>query len=164
MSLKAIATGSTALSRHVIQNLLNRATTLSHLTQIHAHIIHHNYQNDIGLAAKLIHKLFDFNATNHAHSVFFTVPKPDLFLFNVLIKGFTANNRPLLAISLFTYLRESNDLKPDNYSYAYVISAATASGYKRFGLLMHGMAVTDGVDLDLYVGSGLVDFYFTYTR
>ncbi|KAL3586416.1 hypothetical protein D5086_013283 [Populus alba] len=135
-------------TRDFFLNLLRKAATLSHLTQLQAQLIHHSLLlNDISITTKLTHKFFDFNATLHARALFFSVPKPDLFLFNVLIKGFSTNNKPLSAISLFTHLRKSTRLKPDDYSYAFVVSAAASLGDARIGGILHGKAIIDGFDL-----------------
>lgn len=152
-------------TRDFFLNLLRKAATLSQLTQLQAQLIHHSLLlNDISIATKLTHKFFDFNATLHARALFFSVPKPDLFLFNVLIKGFSTNNKPLSAISLFTHLRKSTRLKPDDYSYAFVVSAAASLGDARIGGILHGKAIIDGFGLDLFVGSALVDSCFKLWR
>ncbi|KAB5552766.1 hypothetical protein DKX38_010077 [Salix brachista] len=152
-------------TRDFFLSLIRKAVALSHLTQLQAQLIHHRLlKNDISITTKLTHKFFDFNATLHARALFFSVPKPDLFLFNVLIKGFSANNKPLSAISLFTHLRKNTRLKPDDYSYAFVVSAAASLGDARIGAILHGMAMIDGFGLDLFVGSALVDFYFKIWR
>ncbi|XP_015583306.2 pentatricopeptide repeat-containing protein At4g30700 [Ricinus communis] len=165
MSLKSIISTTCAPhTRHFFLNLLNKSTTLSHLTQLHAHLLLHGLQNDIAVATKLTHKLFNFNATSHASALFFTIPKPDLFLFNVLIKGFSNNNSPLSAISLFTHLRKSTDLYPDNFTYAFVVSAARNFGDAKIGFSLHGRVIVDGLSSDLFVGSALVDMYFKLSR
>ncbi|XP_065848712.1 pentatricopeptide repeat-containing protein At4g30700 [Euphorbia lathyris] len=160
MFLKSITPASSPLTRYFFLNLLNRVTTLSQLTQIHSHLLLHGLHSDIALATKLIHKLFHFNSTRHAHALFLSIPKPDLFLFNALIKGFSDNALPLSAISLFTHLRTYTDLYPDNFTYSFVISASTSFGVARIGLILHGKAIVDGFGSDLYVGSSLVDMYF----
>ncbi|KAJ8751102.1 hypothetical protein K2173_016283 [Erythroxylum novogranatense] len=143
--------------------LLQRANTLSHVTQIQSQILHHRLQTHIPIVTKLAQKLFDFGSTNHALKIFFLIPKPDLFLFNVLIKGLAANNSALSAISLFSHLR-GTDLTPDDFSYTFVLSAAESLGNSRVGMLLHGMAIVDGFGSDLFVGSVLVDMYFKLWR
>ncbi|KAJ9141167.1 hypothetical protein P3X46_031737 [Hevea brasiliensis] len=152
------------MSHYFFLNLLNKATSLSHLTQIHAQLLLHGLHTDIAVATKLTHKLFDFSSTSRVHSLFFSIPKPDIFLFNVLIKGFSDNGSPLQSISLFTHLRRRRGLHPDNFTYAFVISAAASFGDAKVGLLLHGNAIVDGFGSDLYVGSALVDMHFKLFR
>lgn len=61
-------------------------------------------------------------------------------------------------------MRKSTRLKPDDYSYAFVVSAAASLGDARIGGILHGKAIIDGFGLDLFVGSALVDFYFKIWR
>ncbi|WCJ30133.1 Pentatricopeptide repeat (PPR) superfamily protein [Euphorbia peplus] len=160
MFLKSLTPASSPISRHFFLNLLNKATNLSQLTQIQTHLLLHDLHSDIALVTKLIHKLFSFNSTRHAQTLFSSVPKPDLFLFNALIKGFSDNALPSSAISVFTQLRKSTHLYPDDFTYSFVISASTDLGVPRVGLILHGMAIIDGFGNDLYVGSCLVHMYF----
>lgn len=123
--------------RNFFLGLLNKATSLSHLTQTHAQIILNGYQNDLITVTKLTHKFSDFKAMRHARDLVFSVPRPDLFLFNVLIKGFATNASPLSSISLYTHLRKSTSLCPDKYTYAFAISAASGFKDDKYGILLH---------------------------
>ncbi|CAN1165332.1 Pentatricopeptide repeat-containing protein At4g30700 [Linum perenne] len=145
-------------------NLLSRAATLSHLTQIHAQLLHHGSQNDIASATKLTHRLFDFNAVHHARSLFFTVPEPDRFLCNVLVKGLASSDSPRSAISVFSRLRASSYLGPDKFTYAFVIPAAASLGDVNVGVSLHGQVIVGGFGSDLFIGSALVDLYFKLGR
>ncbi|GAV77710.1 PPR domain-containing protein/PPR_2 domain-containing protein/DYW_deaminase domain-containing protein, partial [Cephalotus follicularis] len=151
-------------TRNFFLTLINKSTTLSQLTQTHTQIILHGLQNDLSTVTKLTHKLFDFKAIRHAHHLFLSVPKPDLFLFNVLIKGFSNNASPLNSISFYTHLRKNTQLKPDNFTYGFVVSAASGFWNDTVGILLHGHAIVDGLDSDLFVGAALLDFYFKFSR
>ena len=63
----------------------------------------------------------------------------------------------MLAISLFTHLRQGARWKPDDYSYGFVISAEASFWDARIGGILHAKAIVDGFGLDLFVGSALVD-------
>ncbi|XP_040996985.1 pentatricopeptide repeat-containing protein At4g30700 [Juglans microcarpa x Juglans regia] len=158
------AASCTPRDRNFFLDLLKKATTLSHLSQTHAQIILHGLHHDLSTLTKLTHKLSEFKAIDHAHRLFLSTPKPDLFLFNVLIKGFATNNSPLSAISLYTHLRTRTNLKPDKFTYAFAIWAAMGHESERFGILLHSNAIVDGLGFDLFVGSVVVDFYFKFSR
>ncbi|XP_004288724.1 PREDICTED: pentatricopeptide repeat-containing protein At4g30700-like [Fragaria vesca subsp. vesca] len=150
--------------RNLFLSILKKATTLSHLTQTHAQIILNGYQNDLVIITKLTHKFSDLKAIRHARDLVFSFPKPDLFLFNVLIKGFAANASPLSSVSLYTHLRKNTTLSPDKYTYAFAVSAASGFNDEKHGALLHAHSVIDGLGSNLYVGSILVDFYFKFSR
>ncbi|KAK4774351.1 hypothetical protein SAY86_009286 [Trapa natans] len=153
-----------ALDRNSCLRLLEDSSAVSHLAQTHAQVVVCGYKNDISTITKLIHKLCDFKAVAYARALFLSVPKPDLFLFNVLIRGSSNCGSPLSSVSLFTYLRNNTYLRPDNFTYAFTVSASSGIPDEKFGILLHAQAVVDGYGSDLFVGSSLVDFYFTFSK
>ncbi|KAM0974210.1 hypothetical protein TB2_017075 [Malus domestica] len=150
--------------RNFFLGLLNKATSLSHLTQTHAQIILNGYQNDLATVTKLTHKFSDLKAMRNARDLFLSIPRPDLFLFNVVIRGFAANAAPFSAISLYTHLRKNTNLKPDNFTYAFAVSAASEFKDEIYGILLHAHSIVDGLGSNLYVGSIVVDLYFKFSR
>ncbi|KAM1528095.1 hypothetical protein ACFXTI_017188 [Malus domestica] len=150
--------------RNFFLGLFNNATCLSHLTQTHAQIILNGYQNDLATVTKLTHKFSDLKAMRNARDLFLSIPRPDLFLFNVVIRGFAANAAPYSAISLYTHLRKNTNLKPDKFTYAFAVSAASGFKDEKYGIFLHAHSIVDGLGSNLYVGSIVVDFYFTVSR
>ncbi|KAI9192826.1 hypothetical protein LWI28_028157 [Acer negundo] len=153
----------TSGTRNLLVNLLKGAKALTQLTQIHAQIIVNGLQNDLSTLTKLAHKLSDFDAMCYARDLFFSVPKPDLFLFNVIIRGFSSNNMPQSSILLFTHLRKSTLLKPDKFTYSFTVSAASSWFDHGVGVLLHGQAIVDGYESDMFLGSALVDMYCRFS-
>ncbi|GMI92859.1 mitochondrial RNA editing factor 29 [Hibiscus trionum] len=160
MTSAITSTYSPTRSRNFFLHLLKKSTTVSHLTQTHAQIILNGFQNDLSTVTKLTHRLFDLKATSYARHLFLSIPNPDLFLFNVLIKGFSNAH----SISLYSHLRKCTLLKPDNFTYAFAISSASTLSDEKVGVLLHGHAVVDGYGLDLFVGTAVVDFYLKICR
>ncbi|XP_022852233.1 pentatricopeptide repeat-containing protein At4g30700-like [Olea europaea var. sylvestris] len=141
-------------------SLINRAKTHSHLNQTHAQIIHNNILNDNITITKLVQKLLDLKATAQAKLLFTHTKSPDLFLYNVLIKGLKAY--PFDSLLVYKNLRQQTTLVPDNFTYSFIIfafSGASLSGSEKFGVLLHGQAIISGFGTDLFVGSALVDIY-----
>ncbi|XP_015892248.3 pentatricopeptide repeat-containing protein At4g30700 [Ziziphus jujuba] len=151
-------------SRNLLLSLLNNATSVSQLNQTHAQIILHGLQNDLATVTKLTHKLSDLKAIRQAHALFLTTPNPDRFLYNVLIRGFSSNDSPLSSISMYSHLRKKTNLLPDNFTYAFAISAASGFKDDKYGILLHAHSIVDGLASSLFVGSALVDFYFKFSN
>ncbi|VVB10928.1 unnamed protein product [Arabis nemorensis] len=145
-------------------DLFKRSTSLSHLTQTHAQIILHGFRYDISLLTKLTQRLSDLGAIYYARDIFLSVQRPDVFLFNVLMRGFSNNESPHTSLSVFAQLRKSTDLKPNSATYTYAISAASGFRDARAGRVIHGQAVVDGFDSELHVGSNIVKMYFKFSR
>ncbi|XP_061347532.1 pentatricopeptide repeat-containing protein At4g30700 [Gastrolobium bilobum] len=149
------------LSRNSLLALINKAYTLPHLVQTHAQLIVNGFQFDLATVTKLTQKFFDLGATRNARALFFSIPKPDIFLFNVLVRGFSINASPSSSISLYTHLRKSTNLNPDNFTYAFAIAAAPDEKHL---MLLHAHSIVDGFGSNLFVGSALVDLYFKFSR
>ncbi|KAE8700157.1 Pentatricopeptide repeat-containing protein [Hibiscus syriacus] len=147
-------------SRNFFLHLLKKSTTVAHLTQTHAQIILNGFQNDLSTITKLTHRLFDLKAVSYARHLFHSIPNPDLFLFNVLIKGLSNAH----SISIYTHMRKCTHLKPNNFTYAFAIASASTLSDEKVGILLHEHAVVDGYSLDLFVGTAVVDFYLKIWR
>ncbi|GAU17406.1 hypothetical protein TSUD_232820 [Trifolium subterraneum] len=149
------------LSRSTLIALINKASTFSHLTQTHAQLILNGYHYDITTITKLTQKLFDFGSTRHACALVFSVPKPDIFLFNVLVRGFSLNASPSSSISLYTHLRRNTNLAPNNFTYASTIPACSDDKHL---MLLHAHSIIDGYGSHIFVGSALVKLYSKFSR
>ncbi|XP_060171744.1 pentatricopeptide repeat-containing protein At4g30700 [Lycium barbarum] len=156
--------------RNFFINLINQSTTLSHLNQTHAHLIRNNLSTDLITITKLTHKFFDFEAINKAKNVFFNFNKtnpPDLFLYNVLIRGYSKNNLLFESLSLYLQLIKNTTLKPDNFTFVFLVSGFSgffSNGYEKVGILIHGHVLVSGFSKDVFVGSALVDMYMNFSR
>ncbi|XP_010548633.1 PREDICTED: pentatricopeptide repeat-containing protein At4g30700 [Tarenaya hassleriana] len=151
-------------NKDLLLDLFKRSSTVSHLTQTHAQILVHGFRNDVALLTKLIQRLSDLGAMSYARDLFLSVSEPDLFLFNVVIRSFSANELPLSSISMFTHIRKFTNLMPDSFTYASAITAASGFQDERAGLVWHGQATVDGYGSDLFVGSTIVGMYCEFWR
>lgn len=61
-------------------------------------------------------------------------------------------------------MRTRTSLKPDQYTYAFAVSAASDLKSERLGILLHANAIVDGLGFNLFVGSAVVDLYFKFPR
>ncbi|XP_033143785.1 pentatricopeptide repeat-containing protein At4g30700 [Brassica rapa] len=152
------------INKNTISDLFKISSSLSHLTQTHAQITTHGFQNDIRLLTKLTQRLSELGAIHYARDLVLSVHQPDVFLFNVLMGGFSNNGSPRSSLSLFSHLRKSTDLVPNSSTYTYAISAASAARDERAGRVVHGQAVVDGFDSELRLGSNIVNMYFKFSR
>lgn len=70
---------------------------------------------------------------------------------------------PKSSICFYTHLRKNTALTPDNFTYSFVLSAASACCDRSIGVLLHGHAIVSGYGSDLFVGAALVDLYFKFS-
>ncbi|KAI4376768.1 hypothetical protein MLD38_014491 [Melastoma candidum] len=164
MNFRGIISSFPTSGRNFFLDLLKESTKIHHLQQIHAQIIANGYKNDISTVTKLTHRLCDLGRINYARDLFLSIRNPDIFLFNVVIKGYSSNGSSFSSISLFNHLRRMTTLRPDNYTYSFAVAASSDFRSEKVGNLLHGQAVVDGLESDLFVGSSLVDLYFKFSK
>ncbi|CAJ1942281.1 unnamed protein product [Sphenostylis stenocarpa] len=137
---------------------LHLCKTTHALKKAHALVVVAGHEQDPFIATKLIDKYFHFSNLQLARKVFDNLSDPDVFCWNVVIKGY-ANVGPFAeALNVYTAMRWRGT-SPNNYTYPFVLKACGVEGASKSGQVIHGHAVKCGLDLDLYVGNALVAFY-----
>ncbi|KAL8168084.1 hypothetical protein V2J09_009583 [Rumex salicifolius] len=152
-------------NRSSLLDFISRSTSLSRIRQGFAQLIVGGLLSDLITVTKLAQKLCDIGAVHQAAVLVSSyAPKPDLFLHNVLIKGYSRSNDPSSAASVFARLRTNSQLRPDNFTYAFAISASALAECERIGMMLHSQAIVDGFGADLFVGSAAVGMYLSFSR
>ncbi|KAJ0985409.1 hypothetical protein J5N97_003765 [Dioscorea zingiberensis] len=82
----------------------------------------------------------------------------DIVVWGTMISGFCQNKKFDSALGLFHQLM-AKGLKPDSTVIASVVSASSSLGCLKLGFQLHGHAIKSGAAADVFVGSGLIDFY-----
>ncbi|KAI3888175.1 hypothetical protein MKX03_020573 [Papaver bracteatum] len=150
--------------RDLFLNLISKSTTTEHLNQTHTQIIRNGFSNDLVTITKLTQKLSDFGLLNQAYNLFSSFSKPDIFLFNVIIRSFSHNNHHSSSFSLYYQLRKKTSLKPDNFTYALLVSSSSYLESPEIGYWIHCHSIIDGFQSDPFVGSSVADFYFKFNQ
>ncbi|KAI3837673.1 hypothetical protein MKW98_027032, partial [Papaver atlanticum] len=114
--------------------------------QIHGHIILTGLGlHDVKIATKLVCLYSACNYLSDAQLTFDKLPKRNIFLWNVLIRGYAWYGPHEIAISLYYQLLD-HGLKPDNFTYPFVLKACSSLS-----------ALKD--ESDVFIGAALVDMY-----
>lgn len=150
--------------RNFFLKLIGNAATQSQLRQTHAQIILNGLQSDLATVTKLIQKLSDLGAISDATLIGSTFPNPDIFLYNVIIREFSCNNCHSNSLSIYRQLRLNTALKPDSFTYAFVIPAASKLLCSKLGSSLHGHAIVGGAGSDLFVSSTIVNMYLNFGK
>ncbi|KVI01376.1 Pentatricopeptide repeat-containing protein [Cynara cardunculus var. scolymus] len=148
--------------RNFFLNLITKATNQSHLRQTHAQIILNGLNTDLATVTKLVQKLSDLAAISDATLICSNFPNPDLFLYNVIIRGFSRNNNHSNSLFIYRQLRENTALKPDNFTYAFVISAASKLlqlQELKVGMAIECLSIKLGFHWHAHVLTGLISLY-----
>ncbi|XP_042482987.1 pentatricopeptide repeat-containing protein At3g46790, chloroplastic-like isoform X3 [Macadamia integrifolia] len=125
--------------------------------QIHAHLLIGLGLNSV-VATKLINLYSMCNYLPDARFLFDGIPKDNVFLWNVLIRGYAWSGPHEAALSLYHQLLISG-LKPDNFTFPFVLKACSALSSLQEGGEIHGHAIQMGWEFDVFVGAALIDMY-----
>ncbi|KAL0726042.1 hypothetical protein Bca4012_022135 [Brassica carinata] len=84
--------------------------------------------------------------------------KADVFLWNVMIKGFTSCGLYHEALSLYCRMVFTG-IKADSFTYPFVIKSAAGASLLQEGKTVHATVIKLGFDSDVYVCNSLISFY-----
>ncbi|KVH97985.1 Pentatricopeptide repeat-containing protein, partial [Cynara cardunculus var. scolymus] len=138
--------------------------------QLHAHLCLIGLGYDTILATKLVDLYCSCNYLSNAHQLFDRISKRNVFLWNVLIRGYAWNGPYNAAVSLYYEMIE-NGVVPDNFTFPFVlkaptvatlvtsISAAADTAALPQGRELHGYSWRQGFEFQDKVKTALVDMY-----
>ncbi|KAG2308971.1 hypothetical protein Bca52824_028719 [Brassica carinata] len=97
---------------------------LNQLQQVHAHLIVTGYGHSRSLLTKLITFACSAKALAYTHLLFLSVPLPDDFLFNTIIKSTSKSRLPLDCLAYYRRMLSSSNVSPSNYTFTSVIKSS----------------------------------------
>ncbi|KAK7276766.1 hypothetical protein RIF29_17912 [Crotalaria pallida] len=139
--------------------LQNHCSNMKDLKQIHAHIIKTGLALDTIAASRVL----TFCASpsgdiNYAYLLFTTMPNPNLYSWNTIIRGFSRSSNPKLAISLFVDMLYS-EVEPTRLTYPSVFKAYAQLGAGHDGAQLHGRVVKLGLEKDQFICNTIIHMY-----
>ncbi|KAG9155293.1 hypothetical protein Leryth_021325 [Lithospermum erythrorhizon] len=87
------------------------------------------------------------------------MPQPNSFVWNTIIRGYQQNNIPLKTLEYFYRMKGLENVKPDRFTYPFVIRACTDRMEFGRGMYLHGEVFKIGVDRDVFVATRLIEMY-----
>ncbi|KAK2971175.1 hypothetical protein RJ640_008599 [Escallonia rubra] len=142
----------------IVETVLTARRAIEPGRQLHAHLCIKGLGSDTKLATKLVHLYCSCNYLSNAHLLFDRIPKSNLFLWNVLIRGYAWNGPFDVAISLY-YQMVDFGLAPDNFTFPFVLKACSALSAVDVGRNIHDHVKRTGWETDIFVGAALIDMY-----
>eukprot|EP01018_Ginkgo_biloba_P033250 Gb_04533 [translate_table: standard] len=146
------------LNANTYASLLQDCNNMKKLKQIHAHILIHGHDQNILLETKLVNSYAMCFSLENACRVFDKICKPNVFLWNAMIRGY-AKNGLCEELLTFYYQMQLSGVQPDNYTFPFVLKACIGLASLRKGKEIHCHIITRGLEVDAIVGTALVDMY-----
>ncbi|KAF5780595.1 putative tetratricopeptide-like helical domain superfamily [Helianthus annuus] len=98
----------------------------------------------------------------YARQLFDELPQRTKRAYNSMIKVYTEKGLPYNALQVFVEMVESGNPKPDRLTYPFVVKACAELEMYRFGLSVHGLVISGGVDSNTFVGNSLLSMYMSF--
>ncbi|XP_031258316.1 pentatricopeptide repeat-containing protein At4g31070, mitochondrial-like [Pistacia vera] len=78
--------------------------------------------------------------------------------YNFLISSYIKNNQPGTAVNVYAYMRK-NGTEVDNFTLPTILRACSQVLMSQLGAEIHGFAVKNGLDMDVFVSNALIQMY-----
>lgn len=137
--------------------LCSELTTLPFGKQIHALCIKIDVEMDVRVGTSLIDMYFNCFDPECGLKLFDRTHNPNLVMWGTVISNCARSGYPRKALELYVAGFEYGFL--DSMTLLAALRACSSLTLKPEGMVIHGMAIKLGFDLDTYVGSALVDMY-----
>ncbi|XP_060183512.1 pentatricopeptide repeat-containing protein At2g39620 [Lycium barbarum] len=141
------------------QRLLSSCKDLTSLFQIHAHIITSGFTFNISTTTLLINLYSSFKKCNLSRILFDFTPNPPVILWNSMIRAYVRTNQHQEALYMYTSILEHKSIKPDKYTFTFVLKACTGMNDFENGIKIHEEIVKRDLENDVFIGTGLIDMY-----
>ncbi|KAH6815661.1 Tetratricopeptide repeat superfamily protein [Perilla frutescens var. frutescens] len=94
-----------------------------------------------------------------ARKVFEVLPRKDAISWNTMITGYAQNGLAGDAIEVYCRMKEHEDMKPNQGTWVSILPAYAHLGALRDGMRIHGQVLKENLELDVFVGTSLIDLY-----
>nr|XP_043617379.1 pentatricopeptide repeat-containing protein At5g15300 [Erigeron canadensis] len=145
---------------HQRSSLWREITTFRKLRQIHASMIINGFNSNKLNLRELIYvsALVIPSGISYAHQLFDHITQPDLFMWNTMLRGSAQSPNPGKTVSLFNQM-EKRDVRPDRYSFPFVLKACTKLSWVNIGYGVHGKIMKYGFEDNTFAKNTLIYFH-----
>ncbi|XP_062012494.1 pentatricopeptide repeat-containing protein At5g66520-like isoform X1 [Rosa rugosa] len=138
--------------------LLQMCSNFQEVRQVHAQLVVSGLIARPINGGRLLQAYVTVSNFNYALSTFDSISNPDVFAYNTMMRGLILGKSPYLALKLYSRLL-LDGLKPDNYTYTFVLKACSQVNALFEGREVHGRIIKAGIAPDTYIHSSLINMY-----
>ncbi|KAK6247782.1 hypothetical protein QUC31_019347 [Theobroma cacao] len=144
-----------------VLSILQICKSLPQLKQIQAQMTIKGSMSDWFFSSRLIAfcALSEHKNLDHCIKILYNLQSPNVFSWNVTIRGCAESENPKEAIFLYKQmLRNNGFIRPDNYTYPSLLKVCAFLMLKYLGFEILDHVLKLGFDADLYVHNGVIHF------
>ncbi|XP_030933746.1 putative pentatricopeptide repeat-containing protein At3g49142 [Quercus lobata] len=150
---------SSALTEVLCGDILDQYPDIKTLKKLHSKIIvDQPLCSNPSIGIKLMRAYAVCGEPGITRHVFDEIPEKNVVFFNVMIRSYVNNHLYHDALLVFKTMA-SQGFEPDNYTYPCALKACSGLENLNVGLQIHSAVVKVGLDLNLFIGNGLVAMY-----
>lgn len=145
--------------------VFQKCRTMDQLKQIHCLSIKNGLNLHTPMYSKMIAFCFSHGLgdnINYARNLFVKMLDPNVFVWNVMIKGYSRINCPENAASLYVAMLRNNNVKPDSYTFPFLLKGFNRDIPLEFGKGIHAHICKFGFGFNGYVQHSLIHMYCLY--
>ncbi|MQL89128.1 hypothetical protein Taro_021706 [Colocasia esculenta] len=144
---------STAVGR--VLSLLRQCVTVAAVKRVHAHMLAASIRKENSLLFRLV----ELGDRDYAAACFRGIPSPDSFAYNVMIRGLATSWADHPAALELHLLMLRSGLRPDNYTYPFVLAATASLRWRRHGEAVQSLAFKSGHHSESHTQHSLMSMY-----
>jgi len=131
--------------------------------KIHCCVFKMGFENNVFVAASLLHLYSRFGALDVAHKVFVVMPVKDVGSWNAMISGFCQNGNAVGALGVLNRMK-GEGVKMDAVTVVSILPVCAQSDDVVNGVLIHLHVLKHGLDTDVFVSNALINMYSKFGR
>ncbi|XP_010501338.1 PREDICTED: pentatricopeptide repeat-containing protein At1g06140, mitochondrial-like [Camelina sativa] len=144
-------------------SILTQTKTLHHTQQVHAKVIIHGLEDEVVLGSSVTNAYIQSNRLDFATASFDRIPcrKRNRYSWNTILSGYSKSKSCCYSDVLLLYnrMRRHCDEGVDSFNLVFAIKACVGLRVLDNGMLIHSLAMKNGLDKDDYVAPSLVEMY-----
>ncbi|CAD5195855.1 unnamed protein product [Musa acuminata subsp. malaccensis] len=158
---RAPADGALALEPREALRLLSRSasTTLGHVKLTHARILRSGLSHDPALLPSLLRLYSSHCRLDLAARLLAIFPDPPTIAWNLMIRAHAGAGAPLDAVLVYNRML-SRGLRPDKFTFPFVVKACSMLLEVSKGKEVHAFAIKSGFWPDTFLQNALIHLYF----
>lgn len=143
-----------------LASILAQLSDAAKSRSVHGFILRRDFfVQDVVIGNAVVDMYAKLGAIYSARTVFEGLPIKDVISWNTLITGYAQNGLASEAIEVYRMMQEYKEIIPNHGTWVSILPAYTSVGALQQGMKIHGRVIKNCLDLDVFVGTCLIDMY-----
>ncbi|RDX98516.1 Pentatricopeptide repeat-containing protein, mitochondrial, partial [Mucuna pruriens] len=145
-------------THQTLHHLLEQCSSMRQIKLVHAQIILHGLAAQVVTLGKLLSLCVQMGHIRYAHLLFDQIPRPNKFMYNHLIKGYSNIDDPIKSLLLYRQMLRAG-LMPNHFTIPFVLKACAAKPFYWEAFVVHAHAIKLGMGPRASVQNVILSFY-----